>query len=217
MMVISKVGVKNVYQRYANSYDTAVNLYRLIGLHIEHYRTRAVDLLHLARGDHVLELGCGTGLNFSRIQQQIKSDGQLIGIDTSDRMLAVARDRVESAGWKNVQLINTDLLEYEINAGINAVLATGVLGYVNERAQVIENISQKLKPGGRIAVFDLKRPTQWPSWMFKTAIWLASPFGVTEEYFDNDTWEVIDAHFSDTVFEEYYGGLVYISSGATPA
>jgi demethylmenaquinone methyltransferase/2-methoxy-6-polyprenyl-1,4-benzoquinol methylase len=132
-------------------------------------------------------------------------------------MLAVARDRVESAGWKNVQLINTDLLEYEINAGINAVLATGVLGYVNERAQVIENISQKLKPGGRIAVFDLKRPTQWPSWMFKTAIWLASPFGVTEEYFDNDTWEVIDAHFSDTVFEEYYGGLVYISSGATPA
>lgn len=216
-MAISSETVRNAYQRYAGNYDAAVNLYRLIGLHIEQYRTRAVDLLQLTQGDHVLELGCGTGLNFSRIQQQIQSDGQLIGIDASDRMLAVARARVESAGWKNVHLIKTDLVDYEIGAGIDAVLATGVLGYVNERARVIETVSQKLEPGGRIAVFDLKRPTNWPTWMFRTAIWLASPFGVSEEYFDNHTWDAIEAHFTNTVFEEYYGGLVYISSGTAPS
>ena len=212
---LSNERVKDAYQQYASNYDTAVNLYRLIGLHIDQYRTRAVDLLNLTQGDHVLELGCGTGLNFSRIQQKIQSNGQLIGIDASDRMLAVAKTRVEAAGWKNVHLINTDLVEYEICAGIDAVLATGVLGYVNERARVIERIAHNLEPGGRIAVFDLKRPAHWPSWMFRTAIWLASPFGVTEEYFDNHTWEAIDAHFSNTVFEEYYGGLVYISAGIT--
>lgn len=205
------------YQRYAKNYDLAVNLYRLLGLHIEHYRSRVIELLQLKPGDHVLELGCGTGLNFSRIMEKIGTEGCLIGIDISENMLTVARERVEYSGWKNVQLISTNLIEYEIPAGIDAVLATGVLGYVTERNQIIETISEKLEPGGKIVIFDLKRSERCPSWLFKLLVWLASPFGVTEKYFDNHAWEAVETYFKNTTYEEYYGGLVYISSGTSSA
>lgn len=212
-MTISKETVKAAYQRYARNYDFAVKLYRLLGLHIEQYRSRVIELLQLKSGDHVVELGCGTGLNFSRIMEKIGSEGQLIGVDISDNMLAIANERVERAGWKNVQLICSDLVEYSIPDGINAVLSTGVLGYVNERNQIIEEVSRKLGSKGRIVIFDLKRSDRIPSWLFKILMLLASPFGVTEEYFDNHTWEAVEAYFKNTTYEEYYGGLVYISSG----
>ena len=56
-MTISKELVEAAYQKQARNYDFAVKLYRLMGLHIEEYRSRAVELLRLNKGDCVLDLG----------------------------------------------------------------------------------------------------------------------------------------------------------------
>ena len=190
-----------------------MKLYRLIGLHIEDYRSRGVELMHLKRGDCVLDLGCGTGLNFPHLFKQIGPDGRIIGVDISSEMLNCARKRVELEGWRNVELVHSDIAEYMVPANINGVISTGVFGYVPEREQILGNVSQALKPGGRIAIIDGKRPDQWPAWLFKTFVKLSSPFGLTAEYFDGHTWRLVVRFFQDTAFEEMYGGLLYISSG----
>ena len=70
-MALSKQKVQAKYQSGAEYYDFYVRLYRLIGFHIEAYRLRAVERLHLQQGDRIVELGCGTGLNFPLILERI--------------------------------------------------------------------------------------------------------------------------------------------------
>lgn len=215
-MTISKEQVEAAYQKQARHYDLAVRLYRLMGLHIEDYRARAVELLQLRIGDTVIDLGCGTGLNFSHLIERIGSGGRLIGVDISSEMLHCAQERIESSGWSNVELVHSDIAAYDMPQGISGVLATGVFGYVSEREQVIEKIARSLLPDGRLAIVDGKRPVRWPAWLFSLFVRISRPFGLTAEYFDARTWQLIAHFFQDTTFEEVYGGLLYISSGSMP-
>lgn len=212
-MAVPNNAVKAAYQRHARNYDRAVKLYRLIGLRIEQHRAHAAQLLHLKPGDCVLDLGCGTGLSFPLLMQQIGPEGRLIGVDLSSEMLACAQKRAQDAGWENVELVESDLSDYHFPENVNGVLSTGVFGYLNDREQVLEKIRRALVPGGRLAIVDGKRPDKWPRCLFKLFVWVSSPFGLTEEYFDARTWELVNRDFRNTSFEEFYGGMLYISVG----
>lgn len=215
-MAISKEIVEAAYQRHAKKYDRVVKLYRLIGLHIEKHRARAVEQLWLKPGDRVLDLGCGTGLSFPLLMEKIGPEGELFGVDISSEMLACAKHRVDLAGWKNVTLVESDIAEHEFPKTLNGVFSTGVFGYLNQREEIIEKISQSLVPGGRLVIVDGKRPEKWPKWLFKLFVRISSPYGLTEEYFDARTWEVVERVFENYTFEEVYGGMLYIVSG-TPS
>jgi demethylmenaquinone methyltransferase/2-methoxy-6-polyprenyl-1,4-benzoquinol methylase len=102
--MFSTQDIKAKYRRQANRYDFAVQLYRLLGLRIKAYRLRAVDLLRLKRGDCVVDLGCGTGLNFDLLVERIGPEGRLIGVDLSPEMLAGARERAQRSGWSNIRV-----------------------------------------------------------------------------------------------------------------
>ncbi len=128
-------------------------------------------------------------------------------------MLACAQEKIDRAQWNNVRLVHGDLVEYEFPERVNAALSIGVFGYIAEHDRVVENIAQALIPGGRIVIMDGKRPGRWPSWLFKLFVWCSRPFGVTEAYFDNQTWKSVERYFQDTTFDEGYGGVLYISSG----
>jgi demethylmenaquinone methyltransferase/2-methoxy-6-polyprenyl-1,4-benzoquinol methylase len=216
-MVFSKQEVQDMYQSGAKYYDLFVRIYPLIGLRMESYRSRAVDLLRLKRGDSVVELGCGTGLNFPRIIEAIGPEGQLIGVDLTPGMLACAHERVEHFGWKNVELIQSDIAEYNFPEEVNRVLSIGVFGFVAEYNRVIEAASHALVPGGRLVIGDGKKPEGWPLWLLKLFVCLSRPFGLTLSYLDHRTWESVERYFQETALEERYGGLLYISSGTAPS
>ena len=212
-MEISKQAVEAAYQKQAKHYDAAMKLYKLAGLRMDEYRARVVALLRLKRGDSVVDLGCGTGLSFPLLTRAIGPEGRLIGVDISAAMLARADERTKRSGWTNVHLVQAELAVYELPQGVDAALSTGVLGYVPERAQVLEKIARRLRPGGRVVIMDGKRPDRWPRWLFRLFVTCSGPYGVTEAYFDNQTWKAVERYFHDTTFEEMYGGLMYISAG----
>jgi len=212
MMALSKQQIRSSYQSAAKYYDFALLLYGLIGIR-KAYRLRAVKLLRLQRGDRVVELGCGTGINFPLIVEQIGPEGRLIGVDLSPKMLACARERVERAGWKNIELVQSDIVAYNFPEGVNGVLSTGVFGYIADYDRVIKAASHALVPGGRLAIMDGKRPERLPSWLFHLIVWFSRSFGVTSDYFDKRTWESVERYFQKTAFEQMYGGMLYISSG----
>jgi demethylmenaquinone methyltransferase/2-methoxy-6-polyprenyl-1,4-benzoquinol methylase len=211
-MALSKQEIRSSYQSAAKYYDFAVLLYGLIGIR-KAYRSRAVKLLGLQRGDCVVELGCGTGLNFPLIIEQIGPEGRLIGVDLAPNMLACARERVERAGWTNIELVQSDIVAYNFPEGVNGVLSIGVFGYTADCDRVIKAASHALVPGGRLVVMDGKRPERLPSWVFKLIVRLSRSFGVTRDYFDKHTWESVERYFQETAFEQMYGGMLYISSG----
>jgi len=132
-------------------------------------------------------------------------------------MLACARERAERSGWNNVELIQSDMAVYDFPEGVNGVLSTAAFGYVAEYDRVIGKASHALVPGGYLVIVDGKRPERWPLWLFKLFAWFSRPFGVTPDYFGHPCWESVERSFRETILEEMYGGLVYISSGRAPS
>ena len=212
-MAISKQKVQALYQSGAKHYDFTTILFRLIGLRMKAYRSLAIKKLSLQRGDCVVELGCGTGLNFPFLMEQIGAEGRLIGVDLTPGMLDIAQVRVERSGWKNVELIQSDIAAYDFPEGTNGVLATGLFGYIPEYDRVIKAASQSLVPGGHISILDGKQPENLPSWLFKIVLKLGGQFGYTPEYFNVRPWESVERYFKETSFETRYGGMIYILSG----
>ena len=215
-MALSKQQVQTMYKSGAKRYDLFLRLYSLIGFRMETYRLCAIELLHLQPGDRVLELGCGTGLNFPHIIEKIGPEGRLIGVDFTAEMLACARERVEQSGWKNIELIQSDIAEYDFPEGINKVLSTGVFGFITEYDRVIEAASHALVPDGRLAIMDCKYPKRWPLWLLKLFVRLGQSFGLTHDYFNHHCWASVERHFQEAVLEEMYGGMMYVSCGTTP-
>lgn len=212
-MSVSKESIKNAYQKYAYSYNFSMNIYRLLGLHIEAYRKRAADLLNIKEGDLVIELGCGTGLNFSHILKKIGPEGHLIGVDFSSKMLACEQERVDRSSWKNVQLVHSDIMAYDFPSDVNGIISTGVFGYLNEQDEIIKRISHALAPDGRLVLIDGTTKNRCPSWLFKLFLWLSGPYELTEDYFKSDTRKLVEHHFQNTSYEEVYRGLIFILSG----
>jgi demethylmenaquinone methyltransferase/2-methoxy-6-polyprenyl-1,4-benzoquinol methylase len=202
-----------MYQSGAKHYDFTTILFRLIGLRMKSYRLLAIKKLSLQRGNCVIELGCGTGLNFPFLMEQIGPEGRLIGIDLTPGMLDIARERVERSGWKNVELVQSDIVAYDFQEEINGVLATGLFGYIPEYERVIRAAYQSLVPGGHLSILDGKQPENLPSWLFKIVLKLGGPFGYTPEYFNVRPWESVERYFKETSFETKYGGMIYILSG----
>jgi ubiquinone/menaquinone biosynthesis C-methylase UbiE len=211
--MISRQKVQAMYQSGAKHYDFTTILFRLIGLRMKAYRLLAIKKLSLQRGNCVIELGCGTGLNFPFLMEQIGPEGRLIGIDLTPGMLDIARERVERSGWKNVELIQSDIAVYDFPEGTNGVLSTGLFGYIPEYDRVIKAASQSLVPGGHLSILDGKQPENLPSWLFKIVLKLGGPFGYTPEYFNVRPWESVERYFKETSFETRYGGMIYILSG----
>jgi len=213
-MQISKKQVEDAYQKNAKTYDLAVKIfYPLIGLKIGEYRKKAVDYLNLKNGDFVVDLGCGTGLCFPLLMEKIGPNGKLLGVDISTEMLSVAEERVKSAGWSNVELIHSDIEEFEFPTKINGLISTGVFGYLQERKHILDKINKSLVNNGKIVILDGKRPQKWPPFLFKLFVKLSSPYGVSESYFDNNTPELVSRLFQNVTFENMYAGLLYITSG----
>ena len=96
------------YRKKAKHYDLTSRLYPAPGYPQRAQRLRAVTALRLRAGDTVVDMACGTGLNFALIQAAIGPSGRIVGVDLTDAMLAQAQDRIEVNGWSNVSLVQSD-------------------------------------------------------------------------------------------------------------
>ena len=207
--------VRQTYQKGARFYDLAVPLYYLAGMRIGRWRRMVVDALTLGSADKVVEIGCGTGLNFELLEQTIGSEGKIIGVDISEAMLDKAEVRVRNAGWQNVELICCAASDFSFPQDIRGILATGVLTYEPDFDKVIERGAQALAPGGKWAVLDYKMPGNWRRHLAPLFVALGSSFGVSKDLMGHHVWESVERHLENTRMHDLYGGFVYIVSGET--
>ncbi len=114
-MALSRDEVWASYQSKAKYYDFALRLYGLLGIRTT-YRRLAIGKLNLKPGDRVVELGCGTGINFPFIMEKIGSTGRLTGIDFSSAMLEsrtqnqalrLEKRRVDRIGYRHLRFSRT--------------------------------------------------------------------------------------------------------------
>jgi demethylmenaquinone methyltransferase/2-methoxy-6-polyprenyl-1,4-benzoquinol methylase len=181
------------------------------------YRRMAVEALRLAPGDTVVDVACGTGLNFSLLQAKVGAEGRIIGVDLTDEMLEQARRRVKRSGWDNVELVQTDAAAYDFPHGVNGILSTCAITLVPEYDEVIARGAAALATGGRLVVFDLKEPGRWPEWAIRAYVAISRPFAVTRDLGERKPWESIARHFPVHAMVELYGGAAYVAVGEKEA
>lgn len=208
--------VRDVYQKHAGVYDLAVYLYYLIGMRIGHWRRLVMEALKLRPGDTIVEIGCGTGLNFPLLEKGIGEQGRIIGVDISEAMLERAKERVARAGWHNVELVCSSAAEYRFPDKVDGILSTGALTFEPEYERVIERGAMSLTSSRSWVVLDYKMPTGWLRHLAPLIAALASPFGVSIALMDRHPWESVRLHMRETRMRELYGGFAYIVSGEAP-
>ena len=135
------------YQRHARIYDLSRWLFLC-------KRHAAVTACALHPGDTVMEIGCGTGYNFLRLQHAVAASGQIIGVDLSPAMLARAEQRISRHGWQNVDLIRANGETVQLKARVDAVLFSYSLTMIPDWQAAVVSAVSHLKPGGRLVVLD---------------------------------------------------------------
>jgi demethylmenaquinone methyltransferase/2-methoxy-6-polyprenyl-1,4-benzoquinol methylase len=206
------------YRKKAKHYDTTSRLYPAPGYPQRAQRTLAVQALGLRPGASVIDVACGTGLNFPLIQEVIGPEGRIVGVDLTDAMLARAQDRIAASGWSNVSLVQADAAAYEFPAGVDAILSTYALTQVPGCAEVIAHGAAALSGGGRLVVLDLKVPGNTPQWLAQLGTATVRPFAAIDEWMARRPWEAIRAamreELTDPSWTELFFGTAFLAAGS---
>jgi demethylmenaquinone methyltransferase/2-methoxy-6-polyprenyl-1,4-benzoquinol methylase len=206
------------YRKKAKHYDITSQFYPVPGYPQRAHRLRAVQALGLCPGDNVVDIACGTGLNFSLIEQVIGPDGRIVGVDLTDAMLAQAQHRIETHGWSNISLVQADAADFDFPTQVDAVLSTYALTQVPDCGEVIAHGAAALSGGGRWVVLDLKVPDNAPRWLAQFGIALVRPFGSIDEWIERCPWEAIREAMQDTLADlswtELCFGTSFLAAGA---
>jgi SAM-dependent methyltransferase len=106
---------------------------------------------HLATGEHVLDLGSGTGAVAAHAARLVGSAGLVVGVDISAEMLEEARRRMAAQGLAKVTFREgrAEALPAE-NESFDVVLASLSLMYVIDRAAAARELARVLRPHGRL-------------------------------------------------------------------
>ncbi len=205
-----------MYRRRAAHYDAGAALFDRVGFAQSRYRRIAVEALDLHPGGRVLDIGCGTGLNFPLLEAAVGACGTVFGVDLTDAMLARACERVRDAGWSNVRLTQADVADYGFPPRLDGIISTFALTLVPQYEEVIRRAAAALAGGGRLAVLDLKMPHGAPRWLVRLGALLNRPFGVTLDLAERRPWESMAHHFPIVTRSEFYGGCAYLCVGEKP-
>ncbi|MHA6260605.1 methyltransferase domain-containing protein [Sporosarcina sp. CAU 1771] len=76
------------YDKLAGIYDSISNWYYVKA------RQYAIEELDIQKGQTIINLPCGTGVNFKLFQKQLENTGRVIGIDLSSGMLDQAKRKI---------------------------------------------------------------------------------------------------------------------------
>jgi ubiquinone/menaquinone biosynthesis C-methylase UbiE len=146
-------------------YDLVAPVYdRFISSTYLPYRKAAVQALQLQPRLTVLDIGCGTGLNFELILDAIGPQGTLIGIDSSAKMLDRARQKIGWKRWMNVHLLQRDARklthsDMEVLTArhviIDSIICTLGFSVFPDWQAVFESSFALLKSGGRYCIMDI--------------------------------------------------------------
>ena len=115
-----------------------------------------LDFSGLRSGDHVLDVGCGTGVVTRDLAQRVGHQGQVVGIDPSTRLIQEALRRMEEKGVKGrIEFRCADGAALPFPDGsFDLVVASAVFGHVPNGPEVLAEMVRVARPAGTVVAFD---------------------------------------------------------------
>lgn len=115
-------------------------------------RRELIEALPLQAGEHLVELGAGTGATLDFFPPALRSACRFTQVDLCAPLLEQARQR--ASGQSNITVIEADAADYRPPQQVDAVLLSYALSMMPRWSEVIDNAHAMLRLGGCIAVVD---------------------------------------------------------------
>jgi len=110
----------------------------------------------LTAGEHVVDLGCGAGIDSMVAARMVGPEGAVIGIDMTPEMIEKARRAASEGSFDHVEIRNGLLEELPVPDGwADVVISNGVFNLAPDKNQALGEMDRVLKPGGRLQIGDI--------------------------------------------------------------
>jgi arsenite methyltransferase len=116
-----------------------------------------VKFANLQKGEIVVDLGSGAGIDVFLSAKRVSNEGRVIGIDMTDEMLERARRNAKEGGYTNVEFRKGDIEEtipIDENSA-DVVISNCVINLTTDKVKAFKEIHRILKNGGRMVISDL--------------------------------------------------------------
>jgi len=122
-----------------------------------------IALAHIEPGQRVLDIATGIGEPAVTAARRVGPTGQVVAIDQSPQMLAIARERVAVLGLQHVQFRELDAERLHLlEAPFDAALCRWGFMYLPDLVSALQGLRQQLRPGGRVAAAVWPAPSRVP-------------------------------------------------------
>jgi SAM-dependent methyltransferase len=129
-------------------------------------RKALLDMAAPQPGEHVLDIGCGSGTTVLELTARIGPGGHVLGADISNQSVARARQRIDDTGSRHAEVIVADVSCHAFAPNTFDLVFSrfGVMFFSDPQA-AFANVRRAMKPGGRLAlaVFRATSEGLWPN------------------------------------------------------
>lgn len=109
----------------------------------------------VTKGEAVLDIGCGAGVDTFVAAIMVGPEGRVIGIDLISEMLNRARTNLEKTSFKNVTFQEGSAEELPFPDRIfDVVISNGVFNLITDKAKALKEVFRVMKSSGRFLLAD---------------------------------------------------------------
>jgi arsenite methyltransferase len=140
-------------------------------------------LAALKKGETVLDLGSGGGLDVLLSAKRVGPTGKAYGLDMTDEMLALANENRRRAGAENVEFLRGEIEQIPLpDSSVDVIISNCVINLSGDKRKVLKEAFRVLKPGGRFAVSDVVVRGDVPAAVrTNMELWIGCVAGALEE------------------------------------
>jgi ubiquinone/menaquinone biosynthesis C-methylase UbiE len=130
-------------------FDRFVQFRDLIIAGLEQHGRRAMQMHPPAKGDRVLDVGCGFGDTTQVLSALVGNEGSAVGIDVSEPFINASIAEADAAGVPDISFVAGDVQDMDLDGPYDYVFSRmGIMFFANP-VQALRNIRGALRPGGR--------------------------------------------------------------------